>query len=75
MVRGIGLLLFWLSASAWAGAQFEDMESKPMLAYVVAKPDGTVINQQNRYLNSAPASTQKLITATAAKLFLGGQNA
>lgn len=72
MVRGIGLLLCWLSTSVWAGAQFEDMESKPVLAYVVAKPDGTVINQQNRYLNSAPASTQKLITATAAKLFLGG---
>ncbi|MDO6527045.1 D-alanyl-D-alanine carboxypeptidase/D-alanyl-D-alanine-endopeptidase [Motilimonas sp. 1_MG-2023] len=73
MLRGVFFLSFiCFSSMAFAGAQFDDMPSKPVLAYVVAKPDGTIINQQNRHLNLAPASTQKLITATAARMHLGG---
>lgn len=71
MVRGVLISLCLYSGVSLAGAQFEGMPSKPVLAYVVAKPDGSIVSQSNRDLNLAPASTQKLITATAAQLYLG----
>ncbi|RJG50419.1 D-alanyl-D-alanine carboxypeptidase/D-alanyl-D-alanine endopeptidase [Motilimonas pumila] len=64
-------LLALVTSTAQADA-FDGLAAKPHVSYLVTTTNGAIIEQHDMLVRKAPASTQKLLTAVAAKKLLGG---